>query len=204
MAQYDPTKDVMQPVNPGEYPAHIVGVNDDPYQGKDKNGDDLRVYTVQYRIAEEAKEQIVPVLKRDEFLFATDDKGNFIIERDENGDQKSQSAEAFVGRVLEGPVFMYPNNPGKNRGYKDFLEAAGVKTEESNESGHTVYELPDELEEDLILGAPVFIRVTIDFWERRDGSQGQTPKVNNIFPWAAGDQLDPDEAKPEEANDLPF
>tara|TARA_R100001082_G_scaffold86338_1_gene52927 strand:- start:2996 stop:3559 length:564 start_codon:yes stop_codon:yes gene_type:complete len=172
---YDPSEDTPNVITPeGEYYAHIKDVT--------------------------VKEDVVI---RGKYLA---DIYNIIFKlAHENSDKEFNgiSGSRFVGKEVRSKGFFRfktpdsPNlepNTGGNGGYKAMVESLGLKVEEKEVNGKTVYALPSINPAD-VEGLPAIIKVGHDTWKNRDGEDVISPQAVGVFKWANG--------KREEA-DLPF
>ena len=85
-------------------------------------------------------------------------------------------------------------NAGGNGGYKAMVEALGVKIEEKEVDGKTMYALPSINPAD-VEGLPAIIKVAHETWKNRDGEDMTSPKAVGIYKWANGKR---------DESDLPF
>jgi len=172
---YDPTEDKPNVITPeGEYYAHVKDVTmkeDVVVRGKYL----ADIYNVIFKLAPENSDK--------EF----------------NG----IGGNAFVGKEIRSKGFFRfktpdsPNlepNAGGNGGYKVMIEALGLKIEEKEVDGKTMYALPSVNPAD-VEGLPAIIKIVHETWKNRDGEDMTSPKAVGIFKWANGKRDD---------SDLPF
>ena len=86
-AEYDPSKNTFNPIEPGTYPAHIIGFGE--REVKTKAGDAI-VINLTYQIAEEASGLIQMCWEMDGYKYKTDNNGDRIPITNGDGKQKSR------------------------------------------------------------------------------------------------------------------
>ena len=95
-------------------------------------------------------------------------------------------------------------NPGGNKKYFDFIKAMAIECKEVEmpiADGKTkkVFELPSELNDFEVLGAPVI--ATVNFgkeWKGSDGVPRQSLEVKHLDKWEGGVKIDV------ESDEMPF
>ena len=172
---YDPTEDKPNVITPeGEYFAHVNDV--------------------------QVKEDVVV---RGKYLAAI---YNIIFRLSPDNSTKEFNGiggNAFVGKEIRSKGyfrFKTPDsknlepNAGGNGGYKAMIEALGLKIEEKEIDGKTMYSLPS-INPTEVEGMPAIIKVAHETWKNRDGEDMTSPKAVAVFRWADGKR---------DESDLPF
>ena len=176
-AFYDPSQDFDGVIPAGEYLAHVKELNvKDDIVIKNKFLEDIYLPT---------------------FVVA---KENESMEYDVDGEKVS--GKAFIGRTIPAKGFFrfknpdpakYPqlsDSPGSNKRYMELADSLGLNVAE--EDGR--YKLPS-MDEDVVKGIPVKIKVVHDKWLGRDGDEMVSPKVIETFKWNEGERT---------LDDIPF
>ena len=137
------------------------------------------VYEVKFEVAEENAENVYDV------------------------DGKEVSGKSFVGKEIRSKGFfrfkspsdnkLQPNSGG-NREFKELCESLGIKPEEKEVDGKTLYALP-VLTPSNCEGMPAIIKIKHENWTNRDGEEVTSPKAVGVFSWSNGKQ---------DLSDLPF
>tara|TARA_X000001388_G_C2218791_1_gene118372 strand:+ start:495 stop:1067 length:573 start_codon:yes stop_codon:yes gene_type:complete len=113
------------------------------------------------------------------------------------------SGAMFVGKTLRSKGFFRFKNPsdnklqpnsGGNREFKDLCEALGIKPEEKEIDGKTVFALP-VLTPSNCEGMPSIIKVKHESWTNRDGEEVTSPKAVSVYSWSNGER---------DLSDVPF
>ena len=197
MTYYDPAQDKPQVAMPeGLYPCHIIEVKTALRDVKKIHK--ALIYNVRVKIAEPCDAHST--------FDAVDYDGNKV---EANGGD-------FAGRELRSNgifKFLHPSgddeyepNPGGNKGYANFCTVIGkepqVKEVELNGEMVSVKELPDLIEEDILLKPVMAVIGRGKPWKSdRDGKVRTSLEVKWFRSWADGDALDADSL---EDDDVPF
>lgn len=115
---------------------------------------------------------------------------------EENSDKEfgEHSGNIFVGKELRSKGFFRFKNPtennlepnsGGNRQFKELCESLGIKPEEKEVDGKTLYTLP-VLTPSNVEGMPTIVKVKHETWTNRDGEEVTSPKVVSVFSWNNG------------------
>ena len=124
---------------------------------------------------------------------------------EENSDKEfgEHSGNIFVGKDIRSKGFfrfktpsngkLEPNSGG-NRQFKELCEVLGIKPEEKEVDGKTVYALPI-LSPSTVEGMPVIVKVKHDTWTNRDGEDITSPTVVGVYSWSNGKR---------DVSDVPF
>ena len=195
-ATYDPTKNPFTPNEPGNYPAHIVGLT--CRDVKTRSGD-AKVINMTYEIAEETKEIEQISYKMDGYNYVLDSKTSKRIKQlDENGNTVMIKCTHLVGKKFRDNgifVFIGSESSGKNKKYVDLLKTL-EKEPSKNENG--TYNL-SLIEEQDVLGKAVLVNLGSEKYEK-DGEEKTAWKVFDINKWEEGKNKSEDEVN----SDLPF
>ncbi len=203
-AEYDPSKNPFTPLEPGNYPAHIVGYGTREVQTK---AGPAIVINLTYQVAEEASKLIQMCWEMDGYDYRTDNNGERIPIANGKGKQKSIKCNHLVGRKFkDNGTFVFTNSEssGKNKRYFDLLDTLDVELQE-NKDGVTPLSL---LEEEDVIGKPVFAKVGSETYitsETKNLPEGEQEKrtawkVFSIHTWSEGERMSQDDLE----DPLPF
>jgi|TARA_R100000329_G_scaffold151220_1_gene146466 hypothetical protein len=163
---YDPTEDTPNViVQEGEYYAHAkdYAVKEDVViRGKHL----ADIYNITFELAEENSTK--------EF---GEYKGNIFV-------GKKVRSKGFFRFKNPSDSKLQPNSGG-NREFKELCEALGIKPEEKEVDGKTLYALP-MLTPSALEGMPAIIKVKHENWTNRDGEEMTSPKAVGVFSWKNG------------------
>ena len=194
-ATYNPIKNPYTPIEPGFYPAHVVGFG--TREVKTKVGDAI-VVNMTYEIADEAGELVQIVYEMEGFNYKLDNNGDRVAILNGDGKSKTTKCKHLVGKKFRDNgtfVFTGDESSGRNRRYFDLLSTLGVDLKEDS-NGNFPLSL---LEEDDVVGVPVLAKLGSEEYEK-DGEKRTAWKVFNVEQWNDGQRI----SKEEIEDDLPF
>ena len=206
-ATYDPGKNPWLPIEAGTYPAHISGLSS--REVKTRNGDAI-VFNMTFTIADEAGKLTQTVYEMDGFEYKTRDGEKIPVTNGDGKPEKVNCGHVVSRKFKDRGTFLFTGEEGsgRNRRYFDLLELLDIRIEEIElETGSTVKKLV-MLEEDDVMGVPVFVKLGQEEFVTSDTrdlpvDQQETRRVWKVFgihPWENGEKLSSSELE----DDLPF
>ncbi len=194
----------IQGINPGSYPAYVLGLNVHERSFKRGNTNTTAiVFEPVVLIAPQAEKATNPQVKTDDrgFVLREEDSKKHIFATDENGQVIEVNGAGIVGYTMYAKGMFCTLDPFREpreewKSYLNFLDICGIPYDEEEIAKGILPEL--EKDDPLVIGAPVVAYLDQDVYTttevNKETNETKTvtkkkARVYDFFPWGNGQAL---------------